>query len=38
MSEDLLGIKPLPSVEYPLTVVYCGNCSMPIEVSFKKLI
>ncbi|XP_071544195.1 density-regulated protein homolog isoform X2 [Panulirus ornatus] len=32
MSEnEILGITPLPGVEYPLNVTYCGNCTMPIE-------
>ncbi|KAK8751643.1 hypothetical protein OTU49_009544 [Cherax quadricarinatus] len=32
---EILGITPLPGVEYPLTVAYCGNCTMPIELSFQ---
>ncbi|KAG0729169.1 Density-regulated protein [Chionoecetes opilio] len=27
----LFGITPLPGVQYPLSVPYCGNCTMPIE-------
>lgn len=23
---------PLPGVQYPLKVLYCGNCSLPLEV------
>ncbi|KAJ8881264.1 hypothetical protein PR048_017740 [Dryococelus australis] len=26
-----LPIGPLPRVSYPITVQYCGNCTMPIE-------
>jgi hypothetical protein len=26
-----IGIKD--TVSYPISVAYCGNCSMPIEVS-----
>lgn len=26
-----LAIGPKPDVQYPLSVLYCGNCSMPIE-------
>ncbi|KAB7507025.1 Density-regulated-like protein [Armadillidium nasatum] len=36
MGDDLLGVTPLPSVEYPITVSYCGNCSMPIEKKRQK--
>lgn len=28
---EVFGITPLPGVEYPLSVDYCGNCTMPIE-------
>jgi hypothetical protein len=24
---------PLPGVAYPIRVLYCGNCSLPLEVS-----
>ena len=34
MGEGLIGITPLPGVDYPINVKYCGNCTMPIEVSF----
>ncbi|XP_018017299.1 density-regulated protein homolog isoform X1 [Hyalella azteca] len=30
-TEEYFGQAPLPGVQYPLTVHYCGNCSMPIE-------
>lgn len=26
-------LGPKPDVSYPIKVLYCGNCSMPIEVS-----
>ncbi|KAK4320210.1 hypothetical protein Pmani_008901 [Petrolisthes manimaculis] len=29
--EGLIGVTPLPGVEYPLEVIYCGNCTMPLE-------
>ncbi|XP_044253807.1 density-regulated protein homolog [Tribolium madens] len=29
--EDKLQMGPKPGVTYPLQVIYCGNCSMPIE-------
>lgn len=29
-----LAIGPRDGVEYPVTVPYCGNCTMPIEVSY----
>ena len=29
--ENPLPIGPQPGVKYPLTVEYCGNCSMPLE-------
>lgn len=32
--DDKLKIGPKPNVTYPLQVIYCGNCSMPIEVRF----
>jgi len=28
---EVFGLTPLPGVEYPLTVHYCGNCTMPVE-------
>ncbi|XP_037804428.1 density-regulated protein homolog [Penaeus monodon] len=28
---EVIGITPLPGVEYPLSVQYCGNCTMPVE-------
>ncbi|KAK7076269.1 hypothetical protein SK128_027763, partial [Halocaridina rubra] len=28
---EVYGLTPLPGVEYPLSVSYCGNCTMPIE-------
>lgn len=30
---ETLPVGPIPGVEYPATVLYCGNCSLPIEVS-----
>ncbi|KAF2345330.1 hypothetical protein FHG87_023914, partial [Trinorchestia longiramus] len=30
-AEEYFGTAPLPKVQYPLTVHYCGNCSMPVE-------
>lgn len=32
--EEKLQIGPKSGVTYPLQVVYCGNCTMPIEVRF----
>lgn len=29
---------PQPGVTYPLSVLYCGNCSMPIEVSWQAIL
>lgn len=29
-----LAIGPRDGVDYPVTVPYCGNCTMPIEVGF----
>lgn len=38
MSESSrLALGPKPGVTYPVEVIYCGNCSMPIEVSFEIL-
>lgn len=31
--EDKLKQGPREGVVYPLQVIYCGNCTMPIEVS-----
>lgn len=31
MSVEYFGVTPLPGVEYPITMEYCGNCTMPIE-------
>lgn len=31
-------LGPKPDVSYPIKVLYCGNCSMPIEVSWIVLI
>lgn len=38
MTEILEHLKsgPKDGVVYPITVQYCGNCSMPIEVRFNK--
>ena len=33
--QEKLKIGPRAGVTYPITVAYCGNCTMPIEVSFK---
>lgn len=33
-----LVIGPKAGVDYPLSIQYCGNCSMPIEVNKKKCI
>lgn len=33
-----LVIGPRAGVDYPLSIQYCGNCSMPIEVNKKKCI
>lgn len=30
---DRLKMGPKPGVNYPIHVIYCGNCTMPIEVS-----
>ena len=30
---EKLKIGPREGVTYPITVAYCGNCTMPIEVS-----
>lgn len=30
---DRLKIGPKSGVTYPIQVIYCGNCTMPIEVS-----
>lgn len=30
---ERLKLGPREGVTYPLVVKYCGNCSMPIEVS-----
>lgn len=30
--QEKLKIGPLEGVEYPIEVLYCGNCTMPIEV------
>lgn len=27
-----LPIGPIPGVEYPVIVIYCGNCGLPVEV------
>ena len=31
--EEKLQMGPKPGLAYPLQVIYCGNCTMPIEVS-----
>lgn len=36
MTEDLsvkLKIGPKEGTDYPVSVLYCGNCTMPVEVS-----
>lgn len=30
---EKLKIGPQEGVQYPIQVIYCGNCTMPIEVS-----
>ena len=32
ITENGLPVGPLAGVEYPITVVYCGNCGLPTEV------
>lgn len=32
ITESGLPVGPKPDVEYPLTVLYCGNCGLPTEV------
>lgn len=32
--QEKLRIGPREGVEYPVSVTYCGNCTMPIEVTF----
>nr|CAG4644459.1 EOG090X0IUZ [Lepidurus arcticus] len=31
ITESGLPVGPQPSFEYPIKVLYCGNCSMPVE-------
>ena len=31
MTDVDLSMGPRQGVDYPLTVLYCGNCTMPIE-------
>lgn len=33
MTDTKLMIGPKEGVNYPIQVIYCGNCTMPIEVS-----
>lgn len=38
MADDArLKIGAKPGVTYPVEVIYCGNCTMPIEVRFSIL-
>jgi hypothetical protein len=32
VTESGLPVGPKPDVQYPLTVLYCGNCGLPTEV------
>ena len=32
ITETGLPVGPQPDVEYPVSVIYCGNCGLPIEV------
>ncbi len=32
VTESGLPVGPKEGVEYPLTVLYCGNCGLPTEV------
>lgn len=32
-----LPLGPQPGVTYPIRVLYCGNCSLPIEVRPDKI-
>ena len=34
VTESGLPVGPKPDVNYPLTVLYCGNCGLPTEVRF----
>lgn len=35
VTESGLPVGPKPDVEYPLTVLYCGNCGLPTEVNIQ---
>lgn len=32
ITENGIPVGPIADVEYPITVVYCGNCGLPTEV------
>lgn len=34
VEDDRLKMGAKPGVNYPLQVIYCGNCTMPIEVRY----
>lgn len=34
---ERLKLGPREGITYPLIVKYCGNCSMPIEVSLQNI-
>lgn len=36
VTESGLPVGRIPGVEYPLTVLYCGNCGLPTEVKICK--
>lgn len=38
VTESGLPVGPKPDVEYPLTVLYCGNCGLPTEVGFDLIV
>lgn len=32
VTESGLPVGPKPGIEYPIKVLYCGNCGLPTEV------
>ncbi len=36
ITESGLPVGPQSTIEYPVTVVYCGLCGLPIEVGDKQ--
>lgn len=38
VTESGLPVGPKPDMEYPLTVLYCGNCGLPTEVEYHAFI